>query len=71
MLGTRPDLVFTVLVLSSFCSNLGPRRATIVQRVFRYLRKTKDTGITYSGTQELPNFLGYADSDWAGNLDSR
>jgi hypothetical protein len=71
MLGTRPDLAFTVSVLSSFCSNPSPKHAIAVQRVFRYLRKTADTGITYSGTQEPSNSLGYTDSDWAGNLDSR
>jgi hypothetical protein len=50
MLGTRPDLAFTVSTLSKYCINPGPQHAQAVQRVFRYLKKTLDYGITFSGT---------------------
>ena len=50
MLGTRPDLAFTISTLSKYCINPGPQHAQAVQRVFRYLKKTLDYGITFSGT---------------------
>ena len=50
MLGTRPDLAFTVSTLSKYCINLGPQHAQAVQRVFRYLNKTLDYRITFGGT---------------------
>jgi len=51
MLGTRPDLAFTISLLSQFCINPGPQHAQAVQRVLRYLKKTLDYGITYGGPQ--------------------
>jgi hypothetical protein len=53
MLGTRLDLAFTVSTLSKYCINLGPQHAQAVQCVFRYLKKTLDYGITFSGTLNL------------------
>ena len=70
ILGSRPDLAFTISVLSCFCSNPSSKHAIATQRLLRYLRKTTSLGIIYSGTQE-PKLLGYTDSDWAGNLDTR
>lgn len=49
MLGTRPDLAYAVSTLSKYCINPGPKHSRAVQRVFRYLRKTKDFGITFGG----------------------
>ena len=84
MLGTRPDLAFTVSTLSKYCSNPGPTHAIAVQRALRYLRKTATIGITYKG-QENPavtdatagyksittGITGFTDSDWAGDKDTR
>ena len=50
MLGTQPDLAFTISTLSKYCINPGPRHAQAVQHVFRYLKKTLDYGITFGGT---------------------
>ena len=50
ILGTRPDLAFTVSTLSKYCINPGPQHAQAVQCVFRYLKKTLDYGITFGGT---------------------
>jgi hypothetical protein len=49
MLGTRLDLAFTVSTLSKYCINLSPQYAQAIQRVFRYLKKTLDYGITFGG----------------------
>ena len=53
MLGTRPDLAFTVSTLSKYCSNPTPEHALAVRRTLRYLRKTINVGITYGGQENL------------------
>ena len=51
MLATRPDLAYTVSTLSLYCSNPGPEHAIATQRVFRYLKKTVNTGIAFEKTE--------------------
>jgi hypothetical protein len=71
MLGTRPDLTFTISALSKYCSNPTPEHSIAVQRLLQYLRKTRDTGITYSGqvnpvagdALSLTGLTGFTDSD--------
>jgi hypothetical protein len=84
MLGTRPDLAFTISTLSKYCSNPTPEHAIAAKRTLRYLRKTINVGITFRG-QENPaiaeavagtsptstGITGFTDSDWAGDIDSR
>jgi hypothetical protein len=53
MLGTWPDLAFTVSMLSKYCSNPALEHAIAVQRTLRYLRKTATIGITYGGQENL------------------
>jgi hypothetical protein len=53
MLGTRPDLTFTISTLSKYCSNPTPEHAIAAKRTLRYLRKTINVGITFRG-QENP-----------------
>ena len=57
---TRPDIAFTVGKLSRFTSNPGPHHWMAISRVLRYLLRTKDYGIAYSG--EPPIFEGYSDA---------
>jgi hypothetical protein len=86
MLGTRPDLAFSLSTLSKCCSNHTPEHSIAALRVLRYFRKTTDIGITYGGQENqavddaLGNYLaglrvtgltGFSDSDWAGDLDTR
>ena len=65
---TRPDLSYSVSILSQFSS--APRQshwqASI--RVLRYLANTLDYGLSFRGGMEL---VGYSDVDWAGDIDSR
>jgi hypothetical protein len=53
MLGTWPDLAFTVSTLLKYCSNPAPEHAIAVQQTLRYLRKTATIGITYGGQENL------------------
>ena len=65
---TRPDLSYSVSILSQFSS--APRQShwQAAIRVLRYLANTLDYGLSFRGGIEL---VGYSDADWAGDIDSR
>ncbi|KAL0844254.1 hypothetical protein Bca101_017500 [Brassica carinata] len=67
---TRPDLQFSVIMLSRYMSKPTMLHLQAVKRVLRYLRGTVDFGIWYKrgGSGELSV---YTDSDFAGDSDSR
>ena len=53
MLGTQPNLGYTISTLSKFYINPGLQHAQAVQRVFRYLKRILDYGITFRGIENL------------------
>ncbi|XP_071709085.1 secreted RxLR effector protein 161-like [Rutidosis leptorrhynchoides] len=64
---TRPDIAFAVGKLSRFKSNSGSHHWQVVNRVFKYLKLTKDFSITYT---EFPSILeGYSDASWITNVE--
>jgi hypothetical protein len=65
MLGTRPDLAFTMSVISRFSSNPTNAYWSTVKRIFRYIASTLDMSLVFRG--ELQSLKGYTDSDWAGD----
>jgi hypothetical protein len=67
MVGTRPDIAFTVGALSRHLSNPGPEHWVVAKRVLRYLKGTANLCLTYSGG--LEELVGYTDADWASDLD--
>ena len=74
MVCTRPDIAHAVGVLSRYMSKPGKEHWTTVKRVFRYLRGTTDFAICYQGRPGLKreiNIQGFANVDWAGDLDRR
>ena len=71
MVCTRPDISHAVSVVSRYMSNLGKRHWEAVKWILRYLRGSTDIGLKYDGNQASENVVGYADSDYAGDLDKR
>ena len=74
MLGTRPDLAYAVSTLGRFSSDPSAKHAGALQRVLRYLRHTQYHGLVFQdirGSNKEVEILGYSDSDWAGNIDTR
>ena len=69
MLCTRPDICFAVGVVSRFQSNPGPEHWIAVKHVLKYLRRTRNLMLTYSGTDLT--MTGYTDSDFQADKDSR
>ena len=69
MLCTRPDICYAVGVVSRFQSNPGPEHWMAVKHILKYLRRTRDYMLVYS-SGDL-NLLGYTDSDFQADKDSR
>lgn len=66
---TRPDIMYAVSKVSQFMESPKTNHWTAVKRILRYLKGTKEFGITYSKTGG--NLIGYSDSDFAGDTGSR
>ena len=81
MLGTRPDIAFTVSMLSKFLSAPSSEHLAAATYTLRYLRNTSDLAIQYDTERhvERPTDLqtsdlrpiGFTDSDFAGDQDDR
>jgi len=71
MVCTRPDISHAVSVVSRYMANPGKEHWNAVKWVFRYLAGTRDLGIVFDQKEASEDVVGYVDSDYAGNLDSR
>ena len=68
MLGTRPDLAYSVCKLARFASNPSEYHAKSVDRLFAYIRRTKRYFLHFQRDQSGDAGLeGFSDSDWAGD----
>ena len=67
MLCTRPDIYYIVGMVSRYQSNYGPTHQTVIKHILKYLRRTKDYMLMYSGADIIP--VGYTDSDFQSYRD--
>ncbi|XP_072054428.1 uncharacterized protein [Arachis hypogaea] len=67
---TRPDIVFGVGLLSRFMEEPCTNHLQAAKRILRYIKGTLNDGIYYENTNEV-NLVGYTDSDWAGDIETR
>ena len=70
MVATRPDITFAVIQIARFNDRPTNDHWTAAKRVLRYLKGTKDYGITFTRNAQF-DVEGYSDADYAGDLDSR
>lgn len=70
MLGTRPDLAFSVIKMSQFSANPTEEHLNKALYIVRYLASTRDLCLSYQGNNQS-GFLAYSDTDWAGDIDTR
>lgn len=69
---TRPDLAVIVSQLGSYVSNPTTNHFDALKRVLRYCAGTTSFGVVLGGLDStLPVLVGYSDSDWARDLDTR
>ena len=66
MIGTRPDIVFTVTHLSQFSTNPTEDHYKAAQHVCHYLVGTCDYKLVYTH-EEDKGLVSYTDSDWAAD----
>jgi hypothetical protein len=70
--GTRPDIACAVGTCARYMTKPGPLHWQAVKKIFRYLQKTKDLGLTFDMSGDDDYILvGHSDSDWAANRDNR
>ena len=67
MLCTKPDICYSVGMVSQYQSNLGPKHWQAVKRILKYLRKTRDYMLVHRYKDLIP--IGYTDLDFQSNLD--
>ena len=68
-LATRPDLSFSVSVLTRFQANPGIKHWKALMHVIGYIKNTLDYGITYSQDSDLSPHA-YVDADYGGCQDT-
>lgn len=69
MLGTRPDIAFSVSYLSRHMARPTEHHMRAVKRVFRYLKGSMHLELAYRG--DLRPLHGYSDADYGGDLQTR
>ena len=69
MLCTRPNICYTVGIVSRYQSNPGEEHWIAVKHIVKYIRRTRDYMLVYSsGSLET---IGYTDSNFQWDIDSR
>ena len=68
---SRPDIMFAVSYVSRFVSKPESIHWNAVKRIFKYLKDTADYGIQYSNYSNQPNLVGFSDSDFANDTETR
>ena len=67
---TRPDISFSVSMVSKYMSNPSKVHYAIAKRVLCYIAGTINFGLWYGRTSNF-KLIGFTDIDWAGSLDNR
>ena len=62
MLCTRPNLCYSVGMMSRYQSNPSRKHWTTVKHILKYLRRTCDYMLVYHGDELAP--IGYTDFDY-------
>ncbi len=71
---TRPDICFAVGELGRFTHRPIQAHLNAAKRILRYLQGTRSLRITYQpglGIDKAPKLIGYADADFASDVDTR
>nr|GEX25213.1 hypothetical protein [Tanacetum cinerariifolium] len=67
---TRPDLSYSVGVISQFMENPKYAHWKTLKRILRHVKGIESLGLFYSSSKEY-TLKGYSDSDWHGDVDDR
>uniref|UniRef100_H3GB69 Reverse transcriptase Ty1/copia-type domain-containing protein n=1 Tax=Phytophthora ramorum TaxID=164328 RepID=H3GB69_PHYRM len=67
---TRPDIAQAVGEVAKFCERYNKSHWVAAKRILKYLKTTQDLGLVFNGGTK-GELIGYADANWAGDLDTR
>ena len=70
VVSTRPDMAQALNALARFCENPTKEHLTAAKHLLAYLKGTVQYGLCFDASQS-ESLLGYADADFAGDLDGR
>ena len=70
MLGTCPDLAYTVSILSQHTTTLGKAHVHVLNCAFQYLQATAHHTLHFDGN-EPGKLTSFIDADWAANINDR
>lgn len=68
---TRPDISYSVGVISRYMERPTKVHLDVVKRIMRYVKGTVEYGLVYSKNSGNSILTGFSDSDLAGHLDDR
>nr|ABD28383.1 Peptidase S8 and S53, subtilisin, kexin, sedolisin; Integrase, catalytic region; Zinc finger, CCHC-type; Peptidase aspartic, catalytic, putative [Medicago truncatula] len=70
---SRPDICYSVSVISKFMHDPKKSHLIAAKRLLRYIKGTMDLGLLfpYGAQSELNELMGFSDSDWCGDLTDR
>jgi hypothetical protein len=68
-IATRPDIAYSVGVLSRFNSCPTQTHFTAAKRILRYLKGTSNCGLIYGEVKQ--SMVGYCDASWGDNSEDR
>jgi hypothetical protein len=72
MVGTRPDICYTVSVLSRYMQNPRELHWRFVKKLLKYIKTTKDFCLVYTKNKSSDSeLIGYSDADYAGSVEDR
>ena len=67
---TRPDIMYSVSLISRYMENPTKIHLLVAKRILRYLQGTRDFGLFYKKGEKLELF-GFTDNDYARDQDDR
>jgi hypothetical protein len=71
LIHTRPDIAFSVGVVSRYMEKPTTMHMLAVKKIIRYLRGSIDLGLVYTLGEEKEEIVGYSDSDNGADLEGR
>ena len=64
ILCTRPDVLYTLSIMSRYQSDPGESHWIAVKNILKYLRRTKDAFLLYGGQEDELAINGYTDASF-------
>ena len=71
MISTRPDLAYSISLLSRFMSNHEKVHWEALKYVLKYINSSLNVGLIFEKRSDTLDLVGYVDSDFVGDRDSR